>query len=523
MRPYNNFINSPCPEPAMAEEKTQEPVVSAALKAESGLKSSWFVLTPEGEMHSLAMEDGAIKSDFDFTPYPGLATFAKYEMAKVRAVHQIPPHVTLMRKLEIADYEPGSDKGNMRFYPHGRLIKKLLERFVTESVVKYGAMEMEAPIMYDFEHPSLKRYLDRFPARQYVVESDKKKFFLRFAACFGQFLMAHDMVIPHRSLPAKLFEMTRYSFRLEQSGELVGLRRLRAFTMPDCHALCRDIDQAVEELQTRFELARRVQRQIGFELPKDLEMAVRVVKEFYDKNKDLVLKLVRLYGKPVIVEMWNERPFYFVFKYELNFVDALGKASALTTDQIDVESGERYDINYIDETGAKRHPIVLHLSPSGAIERVIYALLERAYFDEKAGKLPELPLWLAPEQVRVLPIAERHLDFARQLAERLAVANIRVGVDDRNLTLGKKVFDAKSNWVPYIIAVGDKETAGGPLNVVIRHGATLAADVKQQWSVEQFVTEVTKKTEGVPFEPYPLARELSKRPTFVAWSQEELK
>ena len=109
-----------------------------------------------------------------------------------------------MKRLEIADYEPGSDPGNIRWYPKGRMIKSLLEQYVTARVAAYGGMEVETPIMYDFNHPSLKSYLNRFPARQYMLKSEDKELFLRFAACFGQFLMAHDAQISYKQLPIKL-------------------------------------------------------------------------------------------------------------------------------------------------------------------------------------------------------------------------------------------------------------------------------------------------------------------------------
>ncbi len=157
---------------------------------------------------------------FNFKDHDNLKKFSFYEKEKSRAVKGEPAHVTLMKKLEIADYEPASDGGNMRFYPKGRFIKKLLEQYVTRRVVDYGGLEVETPIMYDMDHPTLSKYLQRFPARQYQIESDKRNFFLRFAACFGQFLMAHDATISYKDLPLKIYEMTRYSFRREQSGEL---------------------------------------------------------------------------------------------------------------------------------------------------------------------------------------------------------------------------------------------------------------------------------------------------------------
>src|SRR5574337_976785 len=319
------------------EEK--EPT-SEALKAESKIQSFWHIMTPDGKMYDVGK--------FDFSKYGNLEVLAKYEAAKKRSVDEPPPHVKLMKKLAIADYEPASDAGNMRFFPNGRLMKSLIERYVTDKVMEYGGFEVETPIMYDSHHPSMESYFHRFPARQYSIDSEGKHLFLRFAACFGQFLMAKDFQLSYKNLPLKLYELTRYSFRREQSGELVGLRRLRAFTMPDCHAMCKDMEQAKEEFRKRFDLSRNVIKGLGL-VESDYEMAIRFTEDFYNNNKQLIEELVAKLGKPVLVEMWKERVFYFVLKWEFNYVDNLGKASALSTDQIDVENGKRYNIEFIDE------------------------------------------------------------------------------------------------------------------------------------------------------------------------------
>jgi len=188
---------------------------------------------------------------FDFDGHENLRKFAQYEIAKSRAVDAIPPHVDLMRRLEMVDYEPGSDSGNMRFYPKGRLVKSLLENYVLEK-----AMDME-PWRSRHYHvrygtSTLKKYLDRFPARQYQIEAEKNDSF-----CGSRLVLAssswpwYDYL--YKSLPLKMFEITRYSFRREQRGELVGIRRLRAFTMPDMHTMAKDMSQAIEEFKKQYE------------------------------------------------------------------------------------------------------------------------------------------------------------------------------------------------------------------------------------------------------------------------------
>ena len=254
---------------------------SNALTAEKDLKSNWYVLTVDGTLIPY--------NDYKFKKSEiNLENLFKYEILRKRTVEDQPPHVKLMRKLGIADYEPASDSGNMRFYPKGRLLKSLLEQFVTKKVSQYGGLEVETPIMYDSHHPSMESYFNRFPARQYNIKSDQKDLFLRFAACFGQFLMTKDFQISYKNLPLKLYELTRYSFRREKSGELVGLRRLRAFSMPDCHAFCQDIDQAKIEFLKRLDLSISVMEEIGISTEKDLEMAIRFTNEFYTNNKEFV-------------------------------------------------------------------------------------------------------------------------------------------------------------------------------------------------------------------------------------------
>ncbi|OYT63306.1 threonine--tRNA ligase [Methanosarcinales archaeon ex4484_138] len=478
-------------------------VVSEAVLAEERAESSWYLLSPDGELVEL--------DRFDFTGHANLRVFADYEVSKSRAVDRMPPHVELMRRLEIADYEPASDQGNMRFYPKGRLLKGLLEEYVCDVALGAGAMEVETPLMYDMNHPTLKKYLDRFPARQYSIESDKRSFFLRFSACFGQFLMNHDMTISYRSLPLKMFELTRYSFRKEQSGELVGLRRLRAFTMPDMHTLCSDMNEAIHEFYAQYKMCIRLMETIGLKID-DYEVAVRFTRDFYEDNREFLVKLVETVKKPVLVEVWDERFFYFVLKFEFNYIDCLGKASALSTVQIDVENAERYDIGYIDEGGETRRPIILHCSPSGAIERCIYALLEKAQKATDSGELPVLPFWLSPTQVRVIPVADRHREYAESVAARLSC---RVDIDDRDASVGRKIRDAGREWIPYVVVVGDSEVEGQTLTVTVREESTPKKPKKVVMSVEELEEIIKDRMKGRPYKPLPLNTFVSLRPKFV--------
>ncbi len=486
---------------SMISRQTAKESVSAALKAEEKLVSQWHILDPDGNLTPV--------EKYNFANRKKLEVLAKYETAKKRTVDEQPPHVRLMKKLAIADYEPASDLGNMRFYPKGRLIKSLIEQYVTRKVMEYGGIEVETPIMYDAKHPSMESYFNRFPARQYNITEEGRHLFLRFAACFGQFLMAKDFQISYKNLPLKLYELTRYSFRREKSGELVGLRRLRAFTMPDCHALCKDMEQAKEEAIKRFKLSMDVINGLGLTID-DVEMAMRFTEDFYTSNKEFVHELVRMLGKPVLVESWKERFFYFILKWEFNFVDNLDKASALSTDQIDVENGSRYNIFFVDEDGSKKNPIILHNSPSGAIERVIYALLEKAATVQKEGKTPTLPTWLSPTQVRVLPVSHEYLQHCEKLVEQLEAEQIRVDLDDRDETLGKRIREAETEWTPYIIVMGEKEVKSNRLSVRDRSAGNV-----RELNISELVKEIKDASKDKPFMPLNMPKYISKRPQIM--------
>jgi len=478
-----------------------------SLKGERKLSSYWYILTEDGKIHDI--------DKFNFKGHDNLKKFSFYEKEKSRAVKQEPAHVSLMKKLEISDYEPASDAGNMRFYPKGRFIKKLIEEYVTERVIEYGGLEVETPIMYDMDHPTLSKYLQRFPARQYQIESDKRNFFLRFAACFGQFLMAHDATISYKDLPLKIYEMTRYSFRREQSGELVGLRRLRAFTMPDVHALVSNIDMAIDEFKVRFDLSLSVLQNIGID-NSDIEMALRTTKDFYKENKNFIVDLVKKLGKPILVEMWDERIFYFILKFEFNFVDMSDKASALSTDQIDIENGERYDINFTDKNGTQKHPLILHCSPSGAIERVIYALLEKEAFKINKGEKPMIPLWLSPTQVRFIPVGDEFVKDCKKYVDELNDVSkylyVRADIDDRGESVSKKIREAEQEWIPIIIVVGEKEKEKKKFNPRFR--VKELGDENKEYSIKELHNLITEKTKCYPQEPIPMQLYISKRPKF---------
>ena len=388
-----------------------------------------------------------------------LEKLVSYELGTGASDAGEPPHVKLMREKELCDYESASDVGNLKWFPKGRLVRDLLADYVYNLVVDQGAMPIETPIFYDLDNEAINVHAAKFGERQYRTDT-KKNLMLRFACCFGAFRVMADPFITWKNLPAKLYELSTYSFRFEKKGEVVGLKRLRAFTMPDFHSFCADMNSTLEEFSKQTDMC----IQTGVDLDVNYEIIFRATKDFYDENKEWMYSIGKKIGKPVLLEILPERKHYWSCKIDFAAIDYLGRPIENPTVQIDVESGKRFDITYLGEDGKEHYPTILHCSPTGSIERVICSLLEKTAIelDEKA---PMLPTWLSPIEVRIITVGEDHKDFANELYDKINAENIRVDVDDRDESVGKKIRNAATEWIPYIFVVGDNEKESGVFSV----------------------------------------------------------
>ena len=245
------------------------------------------------------------------------------------------------------------------------------------------------------------------------------------------------------------------------------------------------------------------------ELELSYEVSFRILRSFFEENKEFVEGVVVKVGKPVMLEIFDERYAYFIFKGEWNVVDEQKKAACLGTIQIDVENSERFNITYVDAEGKEQYPLILHTSPSGSIERILYGVLEQAHKDMKTGKVPHLPLWMTPVQVRLVPVNENFVDYCMSIGESLDKAGIRYEIDDRQQTLGKKIRSAEKLWIPYIAVIGDKEKESGDLAVRRREMKD-----QVQMKVEDLIDEIEKKTSFAPKQRLLLPSLISKQPIF---------
>ena len=455
----------------------------------------YFILDEGGKVHEVDIEG-------DISENPIVAqdpTMLKYILSEEKGVKpgKEPPSIKSMVRLEIADYEEASDSGHFRFYPKGTFLINTLKEWSDEMARDLGALEISTPLIYSWEREDIRGQTESFHERHYVVYgTDRTPFVLRFASDFGLFRMMSEAILSIRSLPIRMYEFSR-SFRLERRGELKGLKRLRAFLMPDIHSFAKDLEMGWEEFRTIFHLYLERARETGVEFA----VVFRVVEEFWEESRERIVDLVKESGVKAFVDVLSGMKHYWVIKSEFQAIDSVGGNLQLSTVQLDVEDSERYGITYTDREGRERGAIIVHCS-IGSIERWIYALLEEAHKME----YPSLPLWLAPTQVRLIPVSSEYVEVCERIADALQA---RVDIDDRDEKVGRKIRDASREWVNMIIVIGEKEVKSGLLPVRFRSGRV------EEMRLEELQNLIEEEMEGYPFLPLPLPRLLSRRFSFT--------
>jgi threonyl-tRNA synthetase len=242
--------------------------------------------------------------------------------------------------------------------------------------------------------------------------------------------------------------------------------------MPDMHTLCKDVKSSVEEFKSQYFLIKNLLDDLGIKS----YIIFRATQDFYRENKEWIKELIKKEGQPALLELWEERYFYFVLKFERPVLSAQNRSATLSTNQIDVESSleymvdnegkkrQKYNIHFTDIDGETKYPVILHNSPTGGLERILWGLIETAIRD-KNKIVPGFRTWLTPIQVRILTISNEQHGYAEKILEILSKESYRVDFDDRNEKLGKKIRQSEIDWIPYTIILGAKEQEDQTISV----------------------------------------------------------
>lgn len=479
-------------------ELSREIIGKAETKVPTGTES-FIVLTPNGE--ELAPED------FNGGSECFRIMMQKEALKMEQPLAGEPKYLRLCRKFGI-QWESMSDVGHMCFSPKGALIMDLVSDYSSKIVNDLGlaVYTVKGTNMFSVDEPAVREHAALFGDRLYLIPGEKRDFIMRYAACHQQFAMMRNWNISYKQLPFGAFEVAD-AYCLEQSGETMLCFRTRRMNMPDLHVICKNINESEEWFKN---LDARIYEE-AIKIDRDYEMLVNFSsKEAYASHKGMMMDILRKHNKPALLHFYPEGiNYYWTVNIEYHILDDMKRAREIGTVQIDIGNANRFGITYSDDKGQKVHPIILHTAIIGTIERYIYTMLDSAVQMERKGKIGTLPVWVNPEQVRFLTVSESHLPKAKELADEVQAASIRVGLDDRGETVGKKVREAKQDWVGYVVVIGDKEMQSGTLSVYDR-----SANKNIEMTVGQLIEEVRKGVGDMPFRPMYLPRELTKRVDF---------
>ena len=399
-------------------------------------------------------------------------------------------HRKLGKEMELFTFSSRVGLGLPLWLPRGAVMRNILETFLRKKQAELGYLPVVTP------HIGSK---DLYVTSGHYAKYGKDSFQPIRTPQEGEEYMLKPMNCPHhceifrssprsyRDLPLRLAEFGTV-YRYEQSGELHGLTRVRGFTQDDAHLFCRP-DQLQEEFEKVIDLILYVFKtlkmtdymaQISLRHQTDHSKYIGS-EENWEKAEQAIIDAAANKGLNTVIE-YDEAAFYGP-KLDFMVKDALGRRWQLGTIQVDYNLPERFQLEYTDADGSKQRPVMIHRAPFGSIERFTAVVLEHT-----AG---HLPLWLSPDQVKVLPISEKYADYAKKVCELLNYSEIRASVDARNETLGKRIREIAALRVPVLVIVGEKEVAEGTVSVR-RNGAD-AGSMSVDGFVEYFKAAVAEE------------------------------
>ena len=403
-------------------------------------------------------------------------------------------HNKLGRELELFTTVDCIGQGLPILLPKGARVIQLLQRWIEDEEQKCGYLLTKTPLMAKSDLYKISGHWDHYLDGMFVLgdptDETKECFALRPMTCPFQYQVFLNRQRSYRDLPMRLGE-TSTLFRNEDSGEMHGLIRVRQFTISEGHLILRP-EQLEEEFKGCLELAKYVLDTVGmledctFRFsqwdPENPKNKYEGTKEQWEEAQTIMGKILDNLG--VDYEIGIDEAAFYGPKLDIQYKNVFGKEDTIVTIQIDMLLAEKFGMEYVDVDGSKRRPYIIHRTSLGCYERTLAYLIEKY-----AGALP---LWLAPEQVKIIPIADRHLDWAGEVQAKLEATGIRCSIDDRAEKMGKKIREATLAKTPYMLTVGDQEVENKTVSVRSRKGDNLGA-MDMDALLSKLLTEVATK------------------------------
>ena len=413
------------------------------------------------------------------------AYFAKIEEARRR------DHRRLGRELDLFSFSPLAPASPF-FHPRGAVVYNELVAFMRDLYKIYGYQEVVTPQLFDVELWRRSGHYDAYRENMFFSDVEGREFSMKPMNCPSHCVIYGTRAHSYRELPLRIADFGRLH-RYERSGVVQGLTRVRSFAQDDAHIFCTP-EQIGPEVSALFELMFRVYDTFGFARPV-IYLSTRPDKAIGDESlwRHAEATLQRCLEALDVAYVLNpgEGAFYGP---KIDFVvhDAIGREWQLGTIQLDFNLPERFDLSYAAEDGSEKRPVMIHRAVMGSLERFYGVMLEHF-----AG---DLPLWLAPEQARVLPVSDRFLEAGRAVRDRLVAAGLRAELDERPEKLGAKIRDGEIAKVPVLLVIGQREADGGTASVRLRHRGDLGSQ-----PVAQVVATLTAAARARNLNPWPEA------------------
>ena len=401
-------------------------------------------------------------------------------------------HNKLGRELELFTTSDLIGQGLPIMLPKGTQVLQTMQRFVEDEEARRGWVRTKTPLMAKSDLYKVSGHWDHYLDGMFVLgdpESDDEVFALRPMTCPFQYQAYLNRKRSYRDLPMRLAE-TSTLFRNEASGEMHGLIRVRQFTISEGHLMCTP-EQLEDEFKGCLELAIYMLKTLGLYEdvsyrfsqwdPNDTEKYIGTPEQ-WNEAQGMMEKILNHLEIPYKVGV-GEAAFYGP-KLDIQIKNVFGKEDTLITIQIDQMLAEKFGMEYVDKDGKTKNPYIIHRTSIGCYERTLALLIEKY-----AGAFP---MWLAPEQVRILPISDKFIDQAKEVKEKLLDAEIRVSLDDRAEKIGYKIREAQLQKIPYMLIVGEKEVESGTVSVRSRKDGDLGA-VKVEEFIDRAVEEIKTK------------------------------
>ncbi len=401
-------------------------------------------------------------------------------------------HKKLGKELDLFVFSDLVGKGLPLWTPKGSTVRRELERFIVDEELSRGYLHVYTPDIAQIKLYETSGHYPYYKDSMYApIDIDDEQFMLRPMTCPHHFELYRSKPRSYKELPMRIAELAKL-YRYEQSGELAGLQRVRSFCLADAHIVVQS-EKAAEEVNAALDLIEYAAGIFGLKPNDDywyrLSLGDRSDEKKYFKSDaewgqaEGILRSVLSSRSVRTVEAAGEAAFYGP-KIDIQMKNVNGKEDTAFTVQYDFVMPKRFQLKYVDEHGQEQEPVVVHRSSIGAIERVI------AFLIEKYGGA--FPAWLAPTQAVIIPIADRHAEYAQKLAVELKAQKVRVDVDSRSESMQSKIRDAQMQKVPYMLVVGDKEMEAQGVAVRKRNGENPGMTAFAEFK-EQLLEEIASK------------------------------